>query len=381
MNFRAFLSVTLLGLSLLSFSSLAQGVYVSPTYKVDRDGDGVPDVRDQCPDTDKNLNGHEFTVAHEGQEYAVKITDFKGTLETHRRKLRVDLSRLRRKRKEMQESFEGKGKKPQALNDEQKKQLADMDTLIEAKRGKLTDLVYVSSITVNQEVIPVEIPLGVDEFGCLPDRDGDEVPDIVDKCPDEPGLRYYQGCNDRDGDQVIDPLDKCIDEPGLVKLQGCPEEGTGDRDKDGVIDRDDLCPDTFGSKRNKGCPEIVTSQERGILDRASKVLFDSGKASLRPESYSILNELASLIKSKAQQYKSLRVRLEGHTDTDGLDQSNLILSRNRSRSVKNYLVSQGVDISMISTAGYGEGRLLISPERNPADKQANRRVEIAITSQ
>jgi outer membrane protein OmpA-like peptidoglycan-associated protein len=81
-----------------------------------------------------------------------------------------------------------------------------------------------------------------------------------------------------------------------------------------------------------------------------------------------------------KKYSKLKIRLEGHTDTDGTNEANLELSRNRSRTVKEYLVSKGIN-QEISTSGYGEERLKISYERNPADKQANRRVEIAITNE
>jgi outer membrane protein OmpA-like peptidoglycan-associated protein len=84
--------------------------------------------------------------------------------------------------------------------------------------------------------------------GC-PDRDGDGVPDIDDACPDEPGPAATKGCPDRDGDGVADKDDRCPDEPGPVSLQGCP-----DRDGDGVPDIDDRCPDVPGPKENFGCP-------------------------------------------------------------------------------------------------------------------------------
>jgi outer membrane protein OmpA-like peptidoglycan-associated protein len=226
----------------------------------------------------------------------------------------------------------------------------------------------------------VEVFIGVDEWGCLPDRDRDGIPDLVDKCPDNPGIPRYFGCNDRDGDTVLDHEDECPDEPGLVRLKGCPDKGLGDRDKDGTLDKDDLCPDVFGPKENKGCPELVSKEEKKIIDAASKVLFDSGQATLRPESFGILDELADLIFKLNKKYSKLKIRLEGHTDTDGTNEANLELSRNRSRTVKEYLVSKGIN-QEISTSGYGEERLKISYERNPADKQANRRVEIAITNE
>ncbi|MBX3273509.1 MAG: OmpA family protein [Sandaracinaceae bacterium] len=65
-----------------------------------------------------------------------------------------------------------------------------------------------------------------DENGCPdPDNDGDGIPDTQDACPNEPGPRSNQGCPDpdRDGDTVVDRVDNCPDEPGPPENQGCPE--------------------------------------------------------------------------------------------------------------------------------------------------------------
>ena len=84
--------------------------------------------------------------------------------------------------------------------------------------------------------------------GC-PDTDGDGIPDIDDACPTEPGPASTKGCPDRDGDGVPDKDDRCPDQAGPASLQGCP-----DRDNDGVPDIDDECPDVPGPASNKGCP-------------------------------------------------------------------------------------------------------------------------------
>ncbi len=355
----------------------AQNITVSNYYKEDRDGDGVPDVRDQCPDTDKNLNGQEFVVNVDGKEYTIKIVDLKANFELRRRRILVEISRLDKENRAMLREVNNK---PEKLSAEQQQQKALNDSLMTQKRGLLSNLAYEGKIEVNGKTEVIEVMIGVDEWGCLPDRDRDGIPDLVDKCPDNPGIPRYFGCNDRDGDTVLDHEDDCPDEPGLVELKGCPDKGLGDRDNDGTIDRDDLCPDVFGPKENKGCPELVSKEEKKIIDAASKVLFDSGKATLRPESFGILDELATLILKLNEKYDKLKISLEGHTDTDGTSESNLELSRNRSRTVKEYLISKGINLK-IATAGYGEERLKVPVERSPADKQANRRVEIAITNE
>ena len=354
----------------------------NPIYKKDRDGDGVPDyARDKCPDTDKRLNGQELRVEVEGSVYYAKITDVKANFEQRRRRLLIEVSRLDKEQRALLKPIDGRRDKMKKLSVDDQNRILKLDTLIKDKRAELAASIYEAKIKVNGKERVVEVFIGVNEFGCLPDKDQDNVPDMVDKCPDDPGLPIYNGCNDKDGDGVIDPNDDCPDEPGLKRLNGCPDKSTDDRDKDGTIDKDDLCPDTPGPKSNKGCPDILTREEKDIVNRASKVLFDVAKATLRPESKDILNELANLILEKTKKFGKLRIRLEGHTDSDGTNTSNLVLSQNRSRSVKEYLVSKGVDINFISTAGYGENRLKVSPERTRADKQENRRVEIAITNQ
>ncbi|MDX2305564.1 MAG: OmpA family protein [Microscillaceae bacterium] len=352
------------------------------SYTEDRDGDGVPDyARDKCPNTDRTLEGQEYKVEIDGKPYYVKITNMKANFEQRRRRLLIEFSKLDKEQRALLKPIEGRRDKMSKLSIEDQNRIHELDTLIKEKRKVMAASIYETTVLVDGKERPIELNIGVDEFGCLPDRDGDNVPDIVDKCIDDPGLPIYFGCNDRDGDGVLDYEDECVDVPGLKRLKGCPDKSTGDRDKDGTVDKDDLCPDTPGPKSNKGCPEILTSDEKDIVNKASKVLFDVSKATLRPESMHILDELAALILDKTKKFGTLRIRLEGHTDSDGTAESNLTLSQNRSRAVKDYLVSKGVDINFISTAGYGENQLKINPEVTKADKQENRRVEIAITSE
>jgi OmpA-OmpF porin, OOP family len=368
------LFATCLSFVLFSANILAQTPYAA--YNVDSDGDGVPDVRDKCPDTDKNLNGHDFEAEVNGKKMFVKITDLKGGFLNRRRRLLVENSRLEKEKKTMIESVKGRTER---LTSEQQTRLGELDTLITKLKSQLRYLVYEAKVKVDGKDQIVELTIGVDEFGCLPDRDGDGVPDMVDKCPDLPGVKMLDGCRDRDGDTVLDHVDDCPDEPGLVRLKGCPDKGLGDRDKDGTIDKDDLCPDVPGPKDNKGCPKLVNKQQEDIINKASKVLFATALADLRPESLDILDKLAQVIFDLNAKYGKLAIRIEGHTDSDGTNEMNLELSRNRARSVRDYLVNKGVDPFSITTAGHGEERP-IDTNATPQGKQNNRRTEIAITT-
>jgi OmpA-OmpF porin, OOP family len=368
------LFATCLSFVLFYSNILAQTPYAA--YNIDSDGDGVPDVRDKCPDTDKNLNGHDFEAEVNGKKMFVKITDLKTGFQNRRRRLLVENSRLEKEKKTMVESVKGKVER---LTEPQRTRLSELDTLITKLKSQLRYLVYEAKVKVDGKEQIVELVIGVDEFGCLPDRDGDGVPDMVDKCPDLPGVKMLDGCRDRDGDTVLDHVDDCPDEPGLVRLKGCPDKGLGDRDKDGTIDKDDLCPDVPGPKDNKGCPKLVNKQQEDIINKASKVLFATALADLRPESLDILDKLAQVIFDLNAKYGKLAIRIEGHTDSDGTNEMNLELSRNRARSVREYLVNKGVDPFSITTSGYGEERP-IDTNATPQGKQNNRRTEIAITT-
>ena len=92
-------------------------------------------------------------------------------------------------------------------------------------------------------------PGPVNTDGC-PDADGDGVPDAEDDCPTEQGFPEANGCiPDRDGDGVPDAVDQCPDTPGSPDAGGCP-----DRDDDTVADDMDMCPDDPGPVDNDGCP-------------------------------------------------------------------------------------------------------------------------------
>jgi hypothetical protein len=102
---------------------------------------------------------------------------------------------------------------------------------------------------------------GTSSAGGCPDADGDGTPDSTDACPREPGFPERSGCpapGDSDGDGVADASDACPREPGSAASAGCP-----DRDGDGVRDALDLCPDVPGTRENAGCPPSSAGDRDG----------------------------------------------------------------------------------------------------------------------
>jgi outer membrane protein OmpA-like peptidoglycan-associated protein len=105
----------------------------------------------------------------------------------------------------------------------------------------------------------------------------------------------------------------------------------------------------------------------------SGILFDVNKADLRPAARANLEELAKIL----QKYPDTNVLVEGHTDSTGTEEHNLVLSNSRAESVRHYLVTLGTATSRFSTVGYGESQPIASND-TAEGRQANRRVEIAV---
>lgn len=100
------------------------------------------------------------------------------------------------------------------------------------------------------------------------------------------------------------------------------------------------------------------------------IRFDVNKATLKAESMGEINAIVKILKETP----GLKVEVSGHTDTDGDDASNLKLSEARANTVKNQLVSMGIDASRLAVKGYGETKP-IAENTTFEGKAQNRRVE------
>ncbi len=221
--------------------------------------------------------------------------------------------------------------------------------------------------------------------GCpLPkDTDGDGVIDAEDACVDVPGVRTEDpktnGCPpDRDGDKILDAEDACPDEPGVrtedPKTNGCPPPK--DTDGDGILDPEDACPEVAGpadpDPKKNGCPKARI--DKGQIRILERVEFETGKATLRPESNGILTAVLEVMQSNPTLTK---VSIEGHTDSVGNDKANQALSQRRAAAVVKWLTTRGIAASRLASKGFGESRPIDSND-TPEGRQNNRRVEFHI---
>ena len=265
-----------------------------------------------------------------------------------------------------------------------------------------------------------------DDDGC-PDYDNDQdgLRDEIDQCPmeqeDKDGFQDEDGCADTDNDQdgVVDRFDRCPTQAenknGYLDNDGCPDtkQSYSDTDYDEIPDNEDQCPfkpeDLDNFEDSDGCPDLDNDQdgvpdeidqcansrevyngvddadgcpdqsarirvEKDSIKIAEKIFFDFGLSTIKPESYGLLDELASVILAYPELQK---IHVEGHTDNIGSAESNLALSKDRAISVRKALVDRGVEADRLAAFGYGEKRPVATNETDEGREQ-NRRVEFII---
>ncbi len=224
----------------------------------------------------------------------------------------------------------------------------------------------------------------VDSTGCIVDTDGDGVCDGLDQCPDTPkGAKVdAKGCPiDTDGDGVFDGLDRCENTP-----RGCTVDSTGcivDSDGDGVCDGLDQCPNTPTDLKvdPNGCPIEISQRETELLDtgmiRLQDVNFDVGKATIKPESDTVLVQVAKIL----QQYPTLTIEIGGHTDASGTLAKNMTLSQERAQAVLQWLKDHdpALDTSHYTVKGYGP-TVPVASNNTALGRAKNRRVEFKVTN-
>ena len=223
-----------------------------------------------------------------------------------------------------------------------------------------------------------------DDDGCPEDdNDADGIADKIDDCPNDPedrdGFEDDDGCaeTDNDKDGLADKVDTCPMEPedkdGFEDDDGCPDT---DNDKDGIADTSDKCPNEYGVPPD-GCPKkynlVVVTEKK--IEIKQTVYFDTNKATIKAVSFELLDEVAQALKDNP----TIKVEVQGHTDSQGNDKSNLKLSQNRANSVRTYLIKQGIAGDRMTAKGYGEN-VMIADNRTAEGRAQNRRVEFVITS-
>jgi len=115
---------------------------------------------------------------------------------------------------------------------------------------------------------------------------------------------------------------------------------------------------------------------RGLVVNMSDVLFDSGKFTLRPLAREKLAKISGIVLA----YPSLKLAVEGHTDSVGTEAFNQQLSEQRAEGVRSYLTQQGVPESSTTATGFGKNQPIASNDTSEG-RQQNRRVELVVSGE
>lgn len=204
-------------------------------------------------------------------------------------------------------------------------------------------------------------PIPPETFDALvaadPDPDGDGIATAADACPLRPedldGHADADGCpdDDNDGDGVLDGADRCPTEQETIN----------------GVDDEDGCPD-------EGDARVLVGPDR--LELTERIFFETASDALQRRSTGILKQAAQVLRAGLG---DRRVRVEGHTDSQGDPERNVDLSERRARRVMAFLVNAGVPAAALEARGYGPARPLESND-TAAGRGRNRRVEFRILS-
>ena len=327
----------------------------SYTYQLDldKDDDGIPDYEDKCPDEAEDMDGMEDE-------------DGCPDLDTDGDGLKDELDGCPEEAEDM-DGFEDEDGCPEPDNDE--------DGLLDSEDECPNE--------------PEDIDDHKDHDGCLDqDDDQDDVDNKDDKCPneaeDQDGFEDEDGCPelDNDKDKIPDTEDKCPLKPEDIDEfedeDGCPEE---DNDQDGIFDEKDKCPfkaETFNEFEDEdGCPDERVQMvmiERDKIVIPQKIHFASGATKPMEKSRAVIEKVAELL-VRHPEVKLLEI--QGHTDVVGKPEYNLELSQARAQSIKDMLVSLGVEDGRLNAKGYGSEKL-IDFRKTKSAHYHNRRVDFIV---
>jgi outer membrane protein OmpA-like peptidoglycan-associated protein len=147
-----------------------------------------------------------------------------------------------------------------------------------------------------------------------------------------------------------------------------------------VPDTTDACPREPGQPspdpKKNGCPQFI-HLEGSVVRVLQQVHFATASATILPDSFPMLQEIANLLKANPQ---IKRMSIEGHTDDRGDAGMNKRLSDARAKSVLTWLSQHGVEAERLESHGYGKERP-IADNATSEGRATNRRVEFKITDE
>jgi outer membrane protein OmpA-like peptidoglycan-associated protein len=209
----------------------------------------------------------------------------------------------------------------------------------------------------------VEVPV---EPTTEPDKDGDGIPDRLDRCPDRPedkdGFEDEDGCPDidNDGDHVLDIADKCPSQPETIN----------------------------GFEDDDGCPDTVPPDVEALKGTIEGLIYADGETAVRDSALPSIKKIAKVMTD----HPSIRVVLIGHTDDQeakafatpapgqpppDVESIAVQLSHGRAEAVRQALTSVGIAAGRVVVDGVG-AEDPVADNKTAKGRLANRRVEIKL---
>jgi len=239
------------------------------------------------------------------------------------------------------------------------------ETAAEGDPGESTDFVLGKSDTAGtahgataSKIKPTKTEAAMKFF--VVDTGKGPVQGIVIALTAPDGMKYYTDATDATGyAEVLVPVGKKYD---LVYLSLGKSEIAAS-----VSVSDEPRQNIKLTMNYTGLPPAPKQPPRFVLDGVN---FDTGKATLRPESFPRLDGIVEYMTYK----ESVRIEISGHTDNVGNKKDNKALSEKRAKACREYLISKGIDESRIEAVGYGDERPIF-PNDTAEGRQENRRIE------
>jgi outer membrane protein OmpA-like peptidoglycan-associated protein len=192
------------------------------------------------------------------------------------------------------------------------------------------------------------------------DKENGPIKGIVIALTSPSGTKYYTDETDAEGyAEALVPVGQTYDMTYLT---------LGRRDVSAKV--------TVSDKPNQNLKLTLRYKRDDYLSDAVRrfvlkgVQFETGKATLTPESFERLDSVVEYMTYK----KSVRIEISGHTDNVGNPRSNKVLSEKRAKACRDYVVSKGIKGDRIKTIGYGAERPIASNDTEEG-RQENRRIE------
>ncbi|MCB9569246.1 MAG: OmpA family protein [Myxococcales bacterium] len=211
-----------------------------------------------------------------------------------------------------------------------------------------------------------------DEDGCPePDNDRDTIIDANDKCPNDPEdfdqFEDEDGCPDKDNDNdgVLDAAELNRNPDGTYTWTN------NDKMMENGVEKDcrNLPEDMDGDRDEDGCPDVLLIDDCQIK-LSDKIYFKFDKWDIDPVSYKVLDEVMDTLNAAP----TIKVWVDGHTDSKGSNKYNKKLSQKRVDAVAKYLIDKGIGADRLEPRGFGE-EVPIADNKTAEGRAENRRVE------